>query len=58
MAVFSDSWAASSPADELLRIEQRLVRDGEGESVWVELVEPLRAPVLGWARPKSYAGER
>jgi hypothetical protein len=39
----------------LLRIEQRLVCDAEGESVWLR-VESLR--VLGWASPKSYAGDR
>lgn len=42
----------------MLRIEQRLVREADGERVdCVELVESLRV-VLGWARPKSYAGER
>jgi hypothetical protein len=39
----------------LLRIEQRLVCDADGERVWL-WVDPLR--VLGWARPKSYAGDR
>jgi hypothetical protein len=38
----------------LLRIEHRLVCDADGERVWF-LVKSLR--VLGWARPKSYAGD-
>lgn len=49
LAAFSVSCAGSSPADELLRIEQRLVCDADGERVWL-CVESLR--VLVWARPK------
>lgn len=40
----------------MLLIEQRLACDADGERVWVDWVESLRA--LGWARPKSYAGDR